>query len=49
MAELPKFVDYNLSSGRRLKDNEAGFRNWLRKAVEYRQPKREPKIGKFVG
>ena len=33
--EYAKFRDYNSAKGRRLKDNRAGFRLWLRKAEEF--------------
>lgn len=36
--EAEKFRDYNASKGRRLKDMDAGFRNWLRKAGEWKKP-----------
>lgn len=34
-AELPKFVDWNLAKGHRPKNNDAAFRNWLRRAKDF--------------
>ena len=33
--EYDKYLDWKKSKGRNHKDNEAGFRNWLRKAQEF--------------
>lgn len=49
-AELPKFIDWHLANGKTRKDPEAAFRNWLRKAPEFRREGsngRQP--GEFVG
>ena len=37
--EHRRFVDYNLAHGRVMKDWDAAWRNWMRKAVDYAKPK----------
>lgn len=37
-AEFQKYRDYLAASGKRHKDEAAGFRNWLRKAKEFSKP-----------
>jgi len=40
--ELERFRDYYRSRGKRLKDWRAGFRNWLKKAREFRDKRGSP-------
>jgi uncharacterized protein YdaU (DUF1376 family) len=47
--ELPKFKDFNRMHGRLGKDWQAGFKNWLRKAAEYRAPQGVPAGAKMLG
>lgn len=43
-AEAEKFRDHAVATGRTLANWDAGYRNWLKKAVEYRQSRpRQPK------
>ena len=39
--EKAKFLDHHRAKGNRFKDWQAAFRNWMRRAVEYAQPKSE--------
>lgn len=45
LTEASKFRDHAQANGRTLKDWDAGFRNWLRKAGEYK--KRDNQHGRF--
>ena len=47
--EYAKFRDYNSAKGRRLKDNRAGFRLWLRKAEEFAGERKQGKGGSGRG
>ena len=49
--ELEKWQDWKKSRGRVFKDNQAAFRNWLRKSKEYfleRNPQPEPPTNKKI-
>ena len=45
LTEASKFRDHAQATGRTLKDWDAGFRNWLRKAGEYRQHNQPSQFG----
>ncbi len=47
--EFAKFTDYGKAKGRKLKDESAGFRNWLRKAAEFGKGRPESGAGAIAG
>jgi hypothetical protein len=42
-AELPRYRDHYRSRGKVLKDYRAGFHNWLRKAIDFKNERDPPK------
>jgi len=48
-AEFAKYRDHFAASGKPHKDEVAGFRNWLRRAAEYRRPTKNRNIDILTG